>query len=333
MENDMDFINAVSTLDGNQYLVNNTVSAVNDGQQFDKVYEKETQKTSLDDIFNEAASEYGVNAELIKAVARAESGFDAQAVSRCGAKGIMQLMPSTAKSLGVTDPFDARQSIMGGTKMLAYLLNDYNGNASLALAAYNAGSGSVKKYGGVPPYKETLNYINKINGYLNGALSNDSTRTTDAQATDFTVASATHAPDINKSMMSDSSVQAYDAGNAAAPQYNEVSDTGRTGADDTEDMTGISSDSSLFTYSDYLKFLKTYESIIKKLMSELSDYNDDEKNMYSGSALKQLYDITDSKDTSLFGNTDKTSGVLNSTGSQLSVNNEKIARYRTFMNI
>jgi len=95
----------------------------------------------------------------------------------------MQLMPATAESLGVEDPYDARQNITGGAKMLGYLLADYNGDVTLALAAYNAGSGAVRKYGGVPPYSETENYIRKINDILGGALDNDSTTVDGAEPT------------------------------------------------------------------------------------------------------------------------------------------------------
>ncbi len=120
---------------------------------------------SLDGIFSRAADEYGVPVNLLKAVAKAESGFQADAVSSCGAEGIMQLMPSTAASLGVGDPFDPEQNIMGGAKYLGGLLSSYGGDEKLALAAYNAGSGAVKKYGGVPPFAETQNYVKRVLSY------------------------------------------------------------------------------------------------------------------------------------------------------------------------
>lgn len=120
---------------------------------------------SMDAIFEEAAARFDLPSNLIKAVAKAESSFDTNAVSHAGAMGVMQLMPGTAKSLGVTDPFDARQNIMGGAKYLKENLDKF-GDVELALAAYNAGPGAVKKYGGIPPYKETQNYVKKIMGYL-----------------------------------------------------------------------------------------------------------------------------------------------------------------------
>lgn len=129
-----------------------------------------TGSQSMDAIFEEAARTYDVPLNLLKAMGKAESGFDADAVSPAGAQGVMQLMPATARSLGVEDPFDARSNIMGGAKYISQKLKQYNGNIDLALAAYNAGSGNVAKYGGVPPFKETRNYIKRIRGYMESDL-------------------------------------------------------------------------------------------------------------------------------------------------------------------
>mgnify|MGYP001401454858 CR=1 FL=1 len=181
-------VNSVDNiLDGNIYLVSQGENIKpSSATDFDGVINQiSSGSESLDDIFAEVADEYGVNLNLLKAVAKAESDFDTEAVSWCGAQGIMQLMPTTAESLGVEDPFDARQNITGGATMLAYLLDDYNGNVSLALAAYNAGSGAVSRYGGVPPYNETLRYIDRINDILGGVLSNDSRTIDGAEATDL----------------------------------------------------------------------------------------------------------------------------------------------------
>ena len=120
---------------------------------------------SMEGIFREASQRYGVDLNLLKAIGKAESGFNPQAVSSAGAQGVMQLMPATARSLGVEDSLDARSNIMGGAKYIAGLLERYQGNTVLALSAYNAGSGNVEKYGGVPPFKETQNYIKKVLSY------------------------------------------------------------------------------------------------------------------------------------------------------------------------
>ncbi len=120
---------------------------------------------SLDSIFQKAAQEYDVPVALLKAIAKAESNFNPEAVSSAGAQGVMQLMPATAQSLGVTDPFNAEQNIMGGAKYIKQMLERYDGDVKLALAAYNAGSGNVAKYGGIPPFEETQNYVKKVMAY------------------------------------------------------------------------------------------------------------------------------------------------------------------------
>lgn len=126
---------------------------------------------SMDRIFEEAADRYGVDANLLKAIGKAESGFNPSVVSSAGAIGVMQLMPGTARSLGVKDPYNAQQNIMGGAKYISQLLNQYDGNVKLALAAYNAGPGNVAKYGGIPPFKETQNYVNRVLGYAGSQVS------------------------------------------------------------------------------------------------------------------------------------------------------------------
>ena len=121
----------------------------------------------LNKYFEEAAQTFGVDVKLLKSIAKQESNFTPTAVSRSGAMGVMQLMPATAESLGVSNAFDAYQNIMGGAKYISSLLTKYNGDVSLALAAYNAGSGNVAKYGGIPPFTETQNYVSKVIGYYN----------------------------------------------------------------------------------------------------------------------------------------------------------------------
>jgi soluble lytic murein transglycosylase-like protein len=117
---------------------------------------------AYDDFIREASTRYRVDATLVRSVMQAESAFDALAVSRAGAMGLMQLMPTVAEELGVADPFDPKQNIFGGAKYLRRLLDLYQGNVPLALAGYNAGTTNVDEYGGVPPFPETQNYVKQV---------------------------------------------------------------------------------------------------------------------------------------------------------------------------
>ena len=112
-----------------------------------------------------AAAKYGVDPALLAGVVKQESNFNPNAQSGVGAKGLTQLMDSTARGLGVTNSFDPAQSLDGGAKFLGGLLKQFHGDQSLALAAYNAGPGAVQKYGGIPPYQETQRYVPKVLGY------------------------------------------------------------------------------------------------------------------------------------------------------------------------
>ncbi|MEN6582879.1 MAG: lytic transglycosylase domain-containing protein [Armatimonadota bacterium] len=120
--------------------------------------------TQYDDDIQAAAGKYGLDPALIKAVVKAESGFNANAVSHAGAQGLMQLMPSTASGLGCYNPLDPKANINAGAKYLKGQIDRF-GSVDKALAAYNAGPGAVMKYGGVPPYRETQNYVNKVLAY------------------------------------------------------------------------------------------------------------------------------------------------------------------------
>ena len=143
-----------------------------------------------------AAGTWGVSPVLVRAVIQAESAFDRNAVSSKGAQGLMQLMPFTARRFGVLDPFDARQNIFGGVQYLRLLLDMFGGDVSLALASFNAGENAVVRFAGIPPYKETQNYVRKIQGLL---ASSGPAYTSRSSLSAATLPASSYAPDVPRS--------------------------------------------------------------------------------------------------------------------------------------
>ena len=251
----------VSKVSEGQVAATNKVTKQNN-TTFQAMLDKENGKTaSLDAIFEKASKKYNVSVDLLKAIAKAESNFDPNAVSHCGATGIMQLMPSTAKALGVKNSYDPEQNIMGGAKLISQLLKQYNGDVSLALAAYNAGSGNVKKYGGVPPFKETRNYIKKVTSYMNEKVTVPTDKNSVKAKESGSNNTATTTSYTYNSVKPVTANKTYPNSQVTAADYS-LADT-------------ISDN--IFTYEQYLKFLSIYEEIMTD--TSLLD-NEEEKSVY-----------------------------------------------------
>jgi len=212
---------------------------------------------TLEDIFQQASDKYGVSKDLLKAIAKAESNFDPNATSRAGAQGVMQLMPRTAEYLGVTDSYDPYQNIMGGAKYIKEMLDTYDGNTTLALAAYNAGSNNVNKYGGVPPFTETQNYVVKVTSYMNEGVSvpDAAYAVSSGQGQQLTAASAGQ--------------------NLTAASTDIVEEKEQTYMQNILDQ--------IFSYDDYLRFLDLYMKVQELEQSKASNKDDESKEQQNDS--------------------------------------------------
>lgn len=234
----MSEVNKITNLDNTYKLHTGKANQKSDSDFSSYLGESE----SLDNIFDKASDKYGVPVNLLKAIGKAESGFNKNAVSRCGAQGIMQLMPATARALGVSDSFDAEQNIMGGAKYMAGLLKKYNGNTTIALAAYNAGGGNVSKYGGVPPFSETQNYVKKVTEYMIQAGGS-------SQSSDYSVSQNSQTGTQQKTNYPGLTFVGY--------PFQSNSDADEISSTDHSEN-NLSNLISELTYNDYLKFLDTY---------------------------------------------------------------------------
>lgn len=243
-------VNSISSNKNINGTKKNGSSSVNGGSSFQS-YLGESRE--LDAIFQKAAKKYGIDVNFLKSVARVESNFRSNAVSCVGAVGIMQLMPRTAKGLGVKNSYDPEQNIMGGAKLLSQLMKKYNGDLEMTLAGYNAGSGNVQKYGGVPPWKSVHNYIKKVLGFYKKSESGSTSNVVGASAQ-----SKTAVPVANTSTASVSNTNvtaAYQAAGAvnSTDQLTAMLDALHLVSEDKKEELD-----EIFSYEKYLKFIEIY---------------------------------------------------------------------------
>lgn len=269
-------------IDGLGY-VNNQVQSVSNNNNsvsnnFDEILASEQSKIadenktmSLLDIFDEASKKYNVSVDLLKAVAYHESGFQADATSYVGAMGIMQLMPSTAEWMGVEDAYDPYQNIMGGAKLLGILQDMYDGNIPLMLAGYNAGMGNVEKYGGVPPFTETQNYVKNIMATLQGSVDvPDTAYVTPATSIDEAASAVNTSPQVASTMPK--TVE-----EALAETVQELLASINTASFSHFKSTNLDS---IFTYSDYEILVKYFDNMMDIISRIGEDDSDDSNSSY-----------------------------------------------------
>jgi hypothetical protein len=289
-----------------------------DGTSFDDILSNITSSSSgttytLKQIFQEAASTYGIDEKLLEAVAYKESGFNADATSSAGAQGIMQLMPSTAASMGVSDSYDAYQNIMGGAKLLKQLYDSYSGDLSLTLAAYNAGAGAVKKAGGIPStgvqkyvssvlslYQSGVNVPdttvttkaasdsdtnNNTNNSSAATVSNAaaSTGSSSADKASTTTASSTYASTLASTLSSLLGTQSSSTVSSASELAAQV----MAALGGTNSTYGISSD---WTSQEYQLMTQYYTNMLNAI-SSFGDTDDDDDDDYGESSLADLYQL------------------------------------------
>ena len=156
-----------------QSILNSKLNKIDNNKTFSPQNSSQVvNRNEIEGLIEKYSDKNGLDKDFVKALVRQESGFNHNATSKCGAMGLMQLMPGTAQGLGVANPYDIEQNIAGGTKYLRSMIDRFDGNEKLALAAYNAGPNAVKKYGGIPPYQETQNYVKNVMSIYQGYKTN-----------------------------------------------------------------------------------------------------------------------------------------------------------------
>ncbi|MBR1816945.1 MAG: transglycosylase SLT domain-containing protein [Lachnospiraceae bacterium] len=269
----IDGIGYVNELNTNIVSVNNTQQVKSN--DFDKILEQETanlngnRELTLEEIFREASQKYGISEEVLKAVAYTESRFNPNDTSSSGAMGIMQLMPETAKALGVENAYDPYENIMGGAKLLKQLSDLYDGDLNMMLAGYNAGTGAVRKYGGIPPYESVNHYIAKVRDVLDSGVANSIPDAT------YTINAANQSEAYSNTALNTYNNTNSTSNSALSEVAATLQKTGETDTTNIYDYRTGNSLNSLLSYSQYELLLTFYENMLE-IISKIGDTGNDD---------------------------------------------------------
>ena len=285
------YVNEQTPVTGN-FSVSQTSQTT--GNEFNKILEQETanlsnqpQTKSLEAIFKEASETYGISEDLLKAVAYNESRFQPDVTSSAGAMGIMQLMPGTASAMGVENAYDPYQNIMGGAKLLSNLSDMYDGNTSLMLAAYAAGTGTVAKYGGVPPLDSVNNYIAKIYDTMESGIARnvpDVNYNVDGTAAPAATANTVGSSANTANTSTDTQSQASNTNpyaNSMLAGGTPLAKTGETATTNIYDYRSSNTLNNMLSYSDYDLLITFYENMLDIIANMGGSDNNDEDSLSS----------------------------------------------------
>ncbi|MCM1272331.1 MAG: transglycosylase SLT domain-containing protein [Clostridium sp.] len=278
--------------------------------QFDSLLQSESDKLSqargttynLKDIFAEAAQKYGLRQDLLEAIGYHESRFQAGVTSSAGAMGIMQLMPGTARAMGVNDAYDPYENIMGAAKLLKQLSDLYNGDLKLTLAAYSAGTGNVAKYGGVPPFAETQNYVADIfqmlesgKSYLDAASAQGIAANTDDTASTAVKTDSGVKPAVTETGDDSSNASAVNNSSTKTDGTGKTSTAAKTVQSNENKSTSVNGSTELDKYFSYTEYdlLMQYFSQMLKIIASIGDtdaFSDDTDD--TDDSLADLYKLS-----------------------------------------
>lgn len=294
-------MSTIQMIDGRYYVTDNMTAegagaaGATASVSFDEVFNSRTDELGLEGIFQKMADKYDVPLDLLKAVAKVESDFRMDVVSKSGAVGVMQLMPKTAEALGVTNIYDPEQNIEGGAKYLAGAIDYFDGDVALAVAAYNAGYGAVERAGGIPPYEQTQNYVKKIYDVLSAGSGTDLSGISFYQKGTYTpaemdVVGTVTVPQTSALALTDTDNVLSDLSDTLKKMYSIVLGKNENG----QEMTLTE----YISYENYMRLLDEFNEILQRVCFQDGDSDSENKlssNSNGNDLLSQsLYEATSS---------------------------------------